>query len=476
MKENKSFPIEEKRKRRAFGIHMTSIEIFLKFIFPDIEDKLEDYTWVDLFAGEGNLILPILNHIDIEKRELFFRKNIYLFDIQKKMVQKCIENAKSYGISESVAKSNIKLRDNLESFPEFLRSLNKPVYHITNPPYLYLGYISKHKSTKPLLRYFKDDNTGYQDLYQIAMINDLRNDIEQLIYIIPTNFLYGASVSNKFRTDFLKYYNIRKMIIFETKMFRFTGTNICIGFFKKKKNPKHDFNRFVGKKIYPNKHILEKKYNLNPIFKYRAGSEFEAFLKKFKLRHPLKINYYLLSEDIHQNLGKNQITLLDANKYKNGEYERVAFKVNTELYRRIKSNILYVRTVDTGSINGRVGLNIIKEDFNVDGIYVSGNTYRTHPIHIFLTPEITLKQQKLLRKYTNFVLESFRHKLDSEFLTTYKYSNASYTRKYLGLSQARKLIETFPFNINESKKEYLNKIIKDKRFTELMHFLKDIRR
>lgn len=474
MKEKSSFRAKERGKRRAFGTHMTSIEIFLEFIFPEIENELEDYIWVDLYAGEGNLILPILNHINIEKREGFFRKNIFLFDIQKKMVQKCIHNAISYGISESVAKNNIKVRDNLESFPEFLKSLKKPIYHITNPPYLYLGYISKHKSTKPFLRYFKDENTGYQDLYQIAMINDLRNNIKDLIYIIPTNFLYGASVSNKFRTDFLKDYNIRKMIIFETKMFKFTGTHICFGFFERKKNPKHEVNRFVGTKIYPNNHILEKKYNLYPDYKYRAGSEFEAFLKKFKLRHPLKVRYYLLAVDVHQNLGKNEINLLDANKYKNGKYERVAFSVNPDLYHKIKSNILYVRTVDTGSNNGRVGLNIIKEDFKVDGIYVSGNTYRTHPIHIFLTPEVTVKEQMLLRRYFNFVLESFRHKLDSEFLTTYKYSNASYTRKYLGLSQVRKLIETFPFNIRESEKVSLNKIINEKKSTELMHFLNNI--
>jgi hypothetical protein len=474
MKENNSIPTEERLKRRAFGAHMTSIEIFLEFIFPEIKDNLEDYIWVDLYAGEGNLILPLLNYINTEKRETFFRENIFLFDVQKKMVQKCISNAKSYGISEFVAKSNIKLRNNLESFPEFLRSLNKPLYHITNPPYLYLGYISKHYSTKPFLRYFENDNTGYQDLYQIAMINDLRNDIKQLIYIIPTNFLFGASVSNKFRTDFLKYYNISKMIVFETKMFKFTGTNICIGFFERKKNPKHELNRFVGTKIYPNNHILERKYDLDPVFKYRAGSEFEAFLKKFKLRHPLKVRYYLLAGDIHQNLGKNEIKLLDANKYKNGKYEKVTFSVNPDLHHKIESNILYVRTVDTGSNNGRVGLNIIKEDFKVDGIYVSGNTYRTHPIHIFLTPEVTVKEQILLRKYFNFVLEAFRHRLDSEFLTTYKYSNASYTRKYLGLSQVRKLIETFPFNMSHSQKQSLKKLIDDNEFMELIQFLNNI--
>jgi hypothetical protein len=42
-------------------------------------------------------------------------------------------------------------------------------------------------------------------------------------------------------------------------------------------------------------------------------------------------------------------------------------------------------------------------------------------------------------------LEHFRALTDSEFMTTYKYSESAYTRKYLGLSQAKALIETFPY-------------------------------
>ena len=41
--------------RRKFGIHLTSKELFYTYIFPEIKDKLNQYIWVDLFAGEGNL-------------------------------------------------------------------------------------------------------------------------------------------------------------------------------------------------------------------------------------------------------------------------------------------------------------------------------------------------------------------------------------------------------------------------------------
>jgi len=136
-------------------------------------------------------------------------------------------------------------------------------------------------------------------------------------------------------------------------------------------------------------------------------------------------------------------------------------------------NILYVRTVDTGSINGRAGLGIIKEHYGVDGIYVSGNTYRTHPIQIFLNPELSFNDQLLLRNYFNIILEYFREKLDSEFLTTYKYSNAKYTRKYLGLTQVRGILETFPYGLEVEKKKRLKALIEKENVIDIIKMIGD---
>ena len=124
-----------------------------------------------------------------------------------------------------------------------------PVYHITNPPYLYLGYIVKNEETRKYLKYFKNENEGFQDLYQLAMMNDLRNNIERMIYIIPSNFLFGSSVSNYIRDEFLKFYNIDRAIIFEREIFRHTGTNVVICFFSRKTNIGHNIMTFDGLKI-----------------------------------------------------------------------------------------------------------------------------------------------------------------------------------------------------------------------------------
>ena len=188
---------------------------------------------------------------------------------------------------------------------------------------------------------------------------------------------------------------------------------------------------------------------------------------------PLNVNYYLLKKEILNNKGSNKLSVIDANNYKNSQYSKIDLRVNDNLKAKIESNILYIRTVDTGSRNGRVGLGIITEDFDVSGIYVSGNTYRTHPIQIFLDPELSHGEQILLKNYFNLLLESFRKKLDSEFLTTYKYSNAEYTRKYLGLTQVRKLIQTFPDkNLSQYFQEKLSNFVEKKDLEKFLELLR----
>jgi len=460
-----------KNKRRTYGEHLTSISIFKKFILPEIQKEVYKYRWVDLFCGEGNLILPILELVPEDERIEFFKKHIFLFDIQKELVEKSILNALKYGIPKEIAQKNIIQRDTIKNYPTFILESDLPVYHITNPPYLYIGYIVKHKETQKYLEYFQGENEGYQDLYQLALMNDLRNGIQKMIYIIPSNFLFGFSVSNKIREDFLQYYNIKKAFIFEKKIFEFTGTNVIICFFERKKFPKKEKIIFEGIKI--NKEVQKKVYILNPENHFRAGNEFEEFVKHYKAFKPLKVSYYLTIEEVEKNKGNNKIAVIDANAFNGKGYAKKVIYVNDDLYKKIKSNILFVRTIDTGSFDGRAGLYLIREVFGVDGILVSKSTYRTHPIQIFFNPQISEEDQVLLKDYFNLVLEYFREKNDSEFMTTYKYSNSEYTRKYLGLIQAKKLIETFPILVlKENERDEFKNLIEKKDVENIISFVK----
>lgn len=118
----------------------------------------------------------------------------------------------------------------------------------------------------------------------------------------------------------------------------------------------------------------------------------------------------------------------------------------------------------------------IRDVFNADCIVVSKAPYRTHPIHVFTTPVLSGEDRKLLMKYFNLMLNYFRRLTDSEFMTTYKYSDTGFTRKYLGLKQARALIETFPIlELAVWEKDKLRQLVESQDAEEVVRFLSELR-
>ncbi|MGC9090078.1 MAG: N-6 DNA methylase, partial [Caldisericia bacterium] len=91
---------------KQHGVFPTPIKIFNDYIYENIKDKINDYVFVDMFCGSGNLILPILEHIEKDKRVEYFKEHIFMFDILEKEVKSAIKNSMNYGIPEDVAKEN----------------------------------------------------------------------------------------------------------------------------------------------------------------------------------------------------------------------------------------------------------------------------------------------------------------------------------------------------------------------------------
>lgn len=462
-------------RRRTFGQHFTSVETFTGFILPAIKDHLHEHTWVDMFCGEGNLILPLLELLPVNERARFFEEHVYLFDIQQQWVEKAISNAVALGIPEPLATSHIQQRDSIKDYPSFLLRARHPVYHVTNPPYLYIGYIVKTPEARRHLAYFTGKNEGYQDLCQLGMMNDLRHGIDKMIYIIPSNFLFGNSISNKIRDDFLAWYAVDKAIIFEKKIFEATGTNVAICFFSRKAREGKTPVSFTATKI--GTETRERRYTLDPRFHYKAGTEFDVMMAGLEARTPLETSYYLMLKDVRANAGSHAVPVIDANAFEGGTYKALDIHVNDALKEKILGNILWVRTVDTGGMDGRAGLYTIRDSFHVDGILVTRNTYRTHPIQLFVSLARPREEHLLLRDYFNLLLEHLRGMTDSEFMTTYKYTGAGgYTRKYFGLSQARKILATYPGNdLDEAGMASLSRLVRAGDAAALVAFLQAVK-
>lgn len=462
-------------RRRVLGEHLTSKAVFQEYILPHIRPVLSEYTWIDLYAGEGNLVLPILEEIPRAERVNFFQEHVLLFDIQPEMVQRAVGNAVDLGIPLEIAQRNIRVRDTIMDFPSEVLERKFPAFHITNPPYLYLGYVRKHKETRHQSNYFSGPNRGLQDVYQVCLMNDLRHGLDNLIYVIPSNFLFGYSVSNMFRDQFLPHYRIKRAVIFEKRIFQFTGTNVVIAFFERKSLRTEEPQTFVAVKI--NSQTIEKTFALNRRNHYRAGDQFEDFVAAYRARHPVHVKFYVMLNEVLSSPGQARVRLLDSNKFDGRAYSVREFSVSLGLANKIRANLLWVRTVDTGSKAGRAGLLLIRESFGADGILVSAAPYRTNPIQLILSPQLTEPDQGLLMNYTNLLLEHFRLLTDSEFMTTYKYSDSQYTRKYLGLSQVKRLIETFPIlDITESDKSELGSLVSRDDAASITSFLGRVKR
>lgn len=450
-----SYKIENK----IFGEYITPSFVFDNYILPDILPIIKQYRWVDLFAGDGNLILPILKYVPTNERIDFFAEHIFLFDIQHEKVETCINKAVEFGIPEKLARLNIRIQNTLRQYPEDILETSLKVYHVTNPPYLYRGYIAKNQEIKKYLLYFDKENDICQDLYQVALMNDLRHGIEKMIYIVPTNFIFADSSSKQVRFVILNHYFIKKAFIFEKQMFEKTGTHVSMLFLEKKPVFSAEAQKFTAVKVKSDKLVQTQQYTLLPVNFYRGGFEFDDFVKNYRASSPIRVNYYLYLSDLSNKKGDINIDLLDANSYnKTKGYKKISISVDERTYKMIKSNPLFLRTIDTGKEDGRIGLYFIHDVFGVDGIVVTKNTQRTHPIHLFFYPQLEYDVIVLLKEYFNAILEYFRNYFDSEFLTTYKYSAASYTRKYLGLKQAKGIIETFPYLelTQELKKNFID--------------------
>jgi len=309
------------------------------YILNGLEKFIKGKDITDPFAGNGDLISWAMNYGAIKARGC---------DIDKKHVNN----------------ADIFYRDSIK-FPQQYK------FVLTNPPYLNVN--KTDQKTKEA--YF--NKGGFEDLYQISLFSIL--DSEEGIIIVPINFL-PAENSKKIRNIFFSKFEIVEMNYFKHQVFPDTTYNVIAFYYKKKNNYFNDKFR-IKTHIYPDNEIIEIELKKNS--SWSINGDFLKIIQSQK--NDLKI-YRLIEEDIFKKKGEIEISAA-YNHVKNKE----KFMISEELYSLIKSNIILLKAIDSGSEEGKIAIEDIRK-YNVDCL-VSKESSR-HMIYLIFGKELSILDQK----------------------------------------------------------------------------------
>jgi len=301
-------------------------------------------------------------------------------------------------------------------FNDSLLNSGQYEFVLTNPPYLNVNKADKLTKEKYFL------NSGYEDLYQISL--DAILNSQEGIVIVPINFL-SAENSKKIRNKFFSKFEILEMNYFRHQVFRDTTYNVISFYYRQKENPlKSSID--IKTTFFPSK---EKAIiNLDQRHHWTIGGSALADIRKQE--NLLKI--YRLAEE-HLEPGESKIR---------GAYTHIkqqkTFKVHSNLKKKIGSNILLLRAIDSGRPEGKIRL----EDLREYGIscLVSKETSR-NMIQLIIDQEVPIDHQKKLIKLFNTTLNQLRSQHASLFLTNFRDND----RKRISFNFAYKLINYLYF-------------------------------
>ena len=206
-----------KNKKKEHGQFYTSRS---EYIFSGIEIPDDIECFIEPFCGDGEMISYLENYCKTKNIEM---KPIEIFDIDPK-----IENA--------------TIQDTIIDPPDY-----RGKYIVTNPPFLASNKIKiKHIFKK------YNENDHFKCFLRTLIIDDDNFPIGGQV-VVPLNFLSSfRAIDTRIRNDFLKYYTITRINVFEEQVFDETGYVVCAFQFSRKKNPIHEIQN-VETIVFPTK-------------------------------------------------------------------------------------------------------------------------------------------------------------------------------------------------------------------------------
>ena len=289
-----------------------------------------------------------------------------------------------------------QLKNRLVTLNDNILKPKKYDFVITNPPYLNVNKASKETKEKYLSKYL------YEDLYQASLASIM--DSKEGIAIVPINFL-SAENSVKIRKVFFDKFRIVKMNYFTKRVFSDTTYNVIAFYYKKSLRPIDSFNIEIT--IFP----ANKKMTIPLHRKYDWTIGGEAIMGIKHQDNFLGI-HRLTGEHLTENPGPVKISTAY-----NHIDTRMGAKVSEKLFNTIKSNIIFLRAIDSGSEEGKIKLEDIR-DYSLDCL-VSKESSR-HMIHLIFSRPVSIKDQEKIIKIFNDTINDFREKHSSLFLTNFR--------------------------------------------------------
>jgi len=239
-------------------------------------------------------------------------------------------------------------------------------------------YLARNKNKDKIIY----DKYQVNDLYKASM--KAINGCNGGIVIVPLNFL--CNKDNDFRKWFLSQNEIKRINIFEEQVFDDTAYTVCSFSFIKKENT----SQFINVVFYPSGQ--KERFFIDYKNGYKIGSDFYNLIEN---KSNIKVSRLLLNETSNSNI--------------------------------------FLKAIDTGSKNGIIKLEINKN------YYYGKQTDRAFAT-IKFSKKISIKNQALICKSFNNILNKYRKKYHSLFLTNYRNSTKHLARKRISFNTAYSLV------------------------------------
>lgn len=272
-----------------------------------------------------------------------------------------------------------------------LKVAKKYEFVLTNPPYLYQNKMDDNS----VLRHSK-----HTDLYQLALEKIM--DSDEGIAIVPVNFL-SAENSKYIRQIFLEKFEILKVNYFTEQVFDDTAYNV-IAFYYRKKSQLSDSMEIIFNFFPDGMQKIIKTYRR---YDWQIGGDFLACVKKYE--NKLKIKR--LEED---DLQKGEIPVVVAYNHLNNGCE---LHVDRNTWKVMKNNIIVLKAIDTGSVDGKICLDDIRK-YGYDAL-ISKKSSRNQ-INLVFPDFVSVTEQEELIRLFNQELDDKREEYSSLFMTNYR--------------------------------------------------------